>query len=215
MKKTTILIVEDHQIVSAAMSVLLTVNNLFEVVGVATSGEEAIENAASYQPDIILMDINLSGLNGIEATAKIVAMWPYIRIVAMTMHNQSYAIEQMMKAGASGYLSKNCRQEELFECIDSILNGHKYFSNEAKELIVAKVMNAPTGDGLTKRLSKREVEVARYISEGKSSKEIADKLLIAIKTVEVHRYNLLKKLKSKNSIEMVNYLHKNPYILLS
>jgi DNA-binding NarL/FixJ family response regulator len=213
MKKITVIIVEDHNLIRKALSLIVNNDSRFEVIAEAANGEDAIELSMVHQPDIVLMDINLPGINGIDATRVILKICPAIKVVAMTMHTQAYSVERMMEAGASGYVSKNVSHEELYKCITNVVNGDKFFSAEIKEIVLNKIMNVSSPVPGLKKLSRREIEIAKFIKKGESSKQIATSLCIATKTVEVHRYNILRKLKAKNSIALVQYLNENPYLL--
>lgn len=213
MKKITILLVEDHHLIRRALAYFLNEDSRFEVIAEASGGEEAFEKVTLYQPDVILMDISLIGMNGIEATAKINKAFPEIKIIAMTMHKEAHCVDHMMRAGAVGYLNKNISLEELLESIIVINNGGKFLSAEVRDTLLDRILDIKSPETGSKRLSKREAEIARHIKEGKRTKQIASDLGISVRTVEVHRYNIIRKLKAENSISLVSYLHQNPYVL--
>jgi two-component system invasion response regulator UvrY len=206
MKKITILIADDHQLIRQTWSSVLKTHSEFTIVGECGSGEEAIEMAKNLRPDIVLMDINLPGMNGIAATQQIRKFSPGTRILGISLHKQPTYAKKMMQKGALGYITKNSSQEEMFMAIQQINKGNRYICNEIKDILSDQLLNDSDDKGFNS-LSQRELEVIGFLKGGFSSKEIADKLTLSAKTVEVHRYNILKKLNLKNTPSLVHYFY--------
>jgi len=208
MKKTTILIVDDHQMLRQTWSYILNNDLGYKVAGECNNAQEAIRLAASLQPDIVILDINLPGMNGIEAVSHILKSSPASRILGVSMHNQPAYARRMIKDGAMGYLCKNSSSKELFHALQEISNGKKYVCQEIKEVLSKQIISNEEEHN-PKPLSARELEIIHYIRKGFSSKEIAEKLFISVKTIEVHRSNILKKLKLRNTAALVNFINVN------
>lgn len=207
MEKITILIADDHTLVRETWSFILNTDNRFQVIAESGSGEEAVELAKELRPDIIIMDINLPGMNGIEATQLIRKFSPASRILGVSLHTQPTYARKMMQKGAMGYVTKNSSREEMFKALVEVHAGRKYICDEIKNILSDQVMSGNEGPTGLNALSQREIEIISFIKKGFSSKEIAENLDISVKTVEVHRYNILKKLNLKNSAALVNYIN--------
>ncbi|MEI6950175.1 response regulator transcription factor [Paraflavisolibacter sp. H34] len=208
MEKITILITDDHTLVRETWSFILNTDPRFTVVAESGSGEEAVELAKKLRPNIVIMDINLPGMNGIEATQLIRKFSPASKILGVSLHTQPTYARKMMQKGAMGYVTKNSSREEMFKAILEINSGRKYVCDEIKNILSEQVISGGDDNqtGLNS-LSQREIETIGYIKKGFSSKEIADALNISVKTVEVHRYNILKKLNLKNAAALVNFIN--------
>jgi DNA-binding NarL/FixJ family response regulator len=207
MKKITLLIVDDHTLIREMWSVILNKDPRFSVIGSTGNAEDAILMAKQLNPDVVIMDINLPGMNGIEATQLIRKYAPGTRILGVSLHSLPAYAREMMQKGASGYVTKNSSSEEMLTAIIDVHSGKKYICDEIKRILTDQMMS---DDGQPKGLnaiSPREIEIIAHIKEGSSSKEIAESLSISVKTVEVHRYNILKKLQLKNSAALVNYIN--------
>jgi DNA-binding NarL/FixJ family response regulator len=188
MKKKTIIIVDDHRVFHHGISQALDATEEFRVTARAVTGAQAVSLAEKTVPDLILMDISMPDLNGMEATRRILAVNPDIRILALSMHTEKIYVKGMLDAGASGYVLKSCSFKELMTAIRSVLAGHMYVSPEITHLLVS---DSP--DRLN-RLSEREKQVLISIAEGRSSREIADTLNLSVKTIDIYRRNLKAKL---------------------
>jgi DNA-binding NarL/FixJ family response regulator len=208
MEKITILIADDHTLVRETWSFILNTDPRFKVIAESGSGEDAVEMAKQLRPQIVIMDINLPGMNGIEATQLIRKYSPGSRILGVSLHTQPTYARKMIQKGAMGYVTKNSSREEMFKAIMEIQAGRKYICEEIKNILSEQVIGG--GDdqqGGLNSLSQREIEIITFIKKGNSSKEIADTLNISVKTVEVHRYNILKKLNLKNAAALVNFIN--------
>lgn len=207
MEKITILIADDHTLVRETWSFILNTDDRFQVIAESGSGEEAVELAKQLRPNIVIMDINLPGMNGIEATQLIRKFSPASRILGVSLHTQPTYARKMIQKGAMGYVTKNSSREEMFKAITEIQAGRRYICEEIKNILSEQVINGEDQQGGLNALSQREIEIIHFIKKGFSSKEIAENLDISVKTVEVHRYNILKKLNLKNSAALVNYIN--------
>ena len=211
MSKIKILIVDDHQIVRDGIKLYLEKNPDFDIVAEADSGEEAVRLLKNIDVDLVMVDINMKGMSGIETTQQIMKDHPQLRVLALTMHNDYQHIKSMMDAGASGYVLKSCDEEEVVGAINSVINDEIYYSKEVAQTVMnnmAKKRKKATHEIMTP-LTPRELEVYKLILEEMSNQEIADKLFISVRTVEVHKRNLLEKTGAKNSTGLVLYAIKN------
>jgi DNA-binding NarL/FixJ family response regulator len=188
MKKKTIIIVDDHRVFHHGVSQALEATGEFTVTARAVTGVQAVSLAEKSVPDLILMDISMPDLNGMEATRRILSIHPEIRIIALSMHMEKIYVKGMLTAGASGYVLKSCSFKELLTAIRAALNGHVYVSPEITHLLV---------DDSRDRLScltPREKQVLVHIAEGHSSRETAEIMTLSVKTIDIHRKNLKAKL---------------------
>jgi DNA-binding NarL/FixJ family response regulator len=206
MSKITIMIVDDHTLIRETWSYLLGRNEELEVIAELGDGQRAIEIARDKRPNIVLLDINMSPLNGFDILKMIRKLSPGSKVIAVSMHSQPAYAKKMLRLGARGYVTKNSPRKEMLDAIHQVCAGNVYICQEVKNILSEQMMNEEEGDGLN-QLSEREIEVINLIRDGMSSKEIADKLAISIKTVEVHRHNILKKLKVKNTASLINYIN--------
>lgn len=206
MEKITILIADDHKLIRETWSYILNNDDRFKVSDQCASGEKAVFLAKEKRPDVVLMDINMPEMNGLEATEQIRKYAPATKIVAVSLHNQPVYVKKIMKMGARGYITKNSPINELLTAIVEVHNGNKYICDEMKQILSEQALIENEKQGLN-ALSEREIEIIQLIKNGLSSKEIAAKLDISLKTVEVHRHNILKKLNLKNTAALVNFIN--------
>lgn len=218
MEKIKILIVDDHALVRDGLCAMLSGLPEFSVVGEASSGNEAINKTQTYDPDIILMDIMMPVMNGIEATQLIKEDHPNVKVIFLSMEVTEAFISEAVKVGASGYLLKDSRKNVLLEAIKKVADGGKYFSNSISELVFEKFYeNSLKGKKTTlsnNKISKREIEVLKLIASGMSNKDIADKLFISGRTVDAHRNHIMQKLDIHSTADLVKYAIKNELITL-
>ena len=207
MSKITILLVDDHKLIRESWNIVLSTDPRFEVVGETSDVQQAVELAARFKPQIILMDINMSPVNGFEATKMVLNQSPQSRVIGISMHSMPAYARRMFQMGARGYVTKNSSKDELFLAIEDVLAGNKYICEEIKNIVARQELDEESDYPDMSLLSKREIEVVTRIKDGLSSKEIAQHLEISLKTVEVHRYNILKKLKLKNTAALVNFIN--------
>lgn len=206
MEKITILITDDHKLVREAWSSILNSDSRFQVIAEGGSGEEAVELAKQLRPNVVILDINLPGISGIDTIPLIRKFSPSSKILGVSLHTQPTYARKMIQKGASGYVTKNSPKEEMFKAIVEISNGGKYICDEIKNILSEKMLHDDEHLGINS-LSQREIEIITFIKKGFSSKEIASDLNLSVKTVEVHRYNLMKKLGLKNAASLVNFVN--------
>lgn len=207
MGKITILIADDHKLIRETWTYILNSDIRFEVVAECGDAEQAVELAKELSPNIILMDINMPPFNGFEATEQIRKVSPDSKIIGVSMHSQPAYAKKMLQVGAKGYVTKNSSKEEMFNAITEVYNGNKYVCDEIKTIISDQLLDDNNDAPSVNSLTEREMQIIHHIREGHSSKEIASQLDISLKTVEVHRHNILKKLKLKNSASLVNFIN--------
>jgi two-component system response regulator NreC len=204
-----LLVADDHALLRQALRVLLEAQDGLEVVGEATNGRDAVDAAARLQPDVILMDMVMPGLNGIDATRQIIKRSPATRILILTAYLEDERLLQALRAGAAGYVVKNSDMEELLLAIQSVHRGNTYFSTTvSEEIAVNEVLlqsKQPEGKTGYELLTAREREVLQLIAEGLSNQAIADELVISVKTVEAHRAHIMTKLHAKNRTDLIRY----------
>lgn len=205
MEKISILLVDDHKLIRDSWSFILNSDSRFKVIGETSSGEEAIEIVKNKNPMIILMDVNMSPINGFDATEQIREISPDSRVIAVSMHTMPAYAKRMLQIGAMGYVTKNSSKDEMINAIIEVSSGRKYICEEVKAILADQEMEEGTDE--LNNLSRRELDIINLIKGGLSSREIALELEISLKTVEVHRYNVLKKLKLKNTAALVNYIN--------
>jgi DNA-binding NarL/FixJ family response regulator len=195
-----VLLVDDHRMVLEGLRVLLEPLEYVEVVGSAATAAQALELATAARPDVVLLDINLPDLNGIEVCQRMVARQPGIKVLALTTLNERSYLTRMLQAGAAGYVLKNALPEELAEAIAKVYAGKKFFSDEIQELLLQP--EAPAGPAVPV-LTRREKEVLAFVAEGLTSQEMADRLFLSPLTIESHRRNLLTKFDVNNTATLI------------
>ena len=204
-----VLIADDHKIMLAGLRSILEKQTDFEVVGEADNGRKAVQMAQEKKPDVIVMDVSMPDLNGIEATKQIIESLPETRVIALSMHSDKRFVMGMLRAGASGYLLKDCASQELANAIDQVARGKKYLSPEITGVVIDDFL---LGRGSSEevataasQLSPREREVLQLIAEGWSTKQIASHLYVSIKTIETHRRQIMKKLDLHSIADLTKY----------
>lgn len=209
MESIKLLIVDDHSIIRNGLKLMLSKNPKFKIVAEANSGQEAIDfiDKNPSEIDVILMDIYMSGVNGIEATKIITNKYPNIKILALSMHDEEAYITSMIDAGATGYILKQADVYEISKAIESTALGKKYYSNEVSVTIINSLHKKSKDKG--NELSVREMEILGLIADGLTNKGVGEKLFISARTVESHRRNILDKLDFKNTTEMIRYAIEN------
>jgi len=207
MEKITILLVDDHKLIRDSWSFILNSDPRFNVIAETSSGDEAIEIAKNKRPQIVLMDVNMSPLNGFDATKQIRKYSPGSKIIGISMHSMPAYARRMLQMGAMGYVTKNSSKDEMINAIVEVNNGKKYVCEEVKNILAQQELEQEGDHPDMNSLSRREIEIVQLIKEGLSSKEVAQRLDISLKTVEVHRYNILKKLNLKNTASLVNFIN--------
>ena len=204
----TIFITEDHTILRAGLKALLTTNPLFEVVGEADNGRDAIRYVAETKPDLVLMDLNMPGLSGVEAIRKIRSRNPETKVLVLTMHDSEEYVQASLEAGANGYVLKDATHAELMIAAERVLAGKTYLSPDIAEKVVSSYLSSKKNSAPVTQwdtVTPREKQILKLIAEGNSNKDTAEYLFISIKTVEKHRANLMKKLELHNASALTAY----------
>jgi len=207
MSKLRLLLVDDHEIVRAGLRMLFMAEPDMEVVGEVGSGEEALRAVRELNPDVVLMDVVMPGLSGIEATRRLKEANPDVEVLALTMHEDEQYFFEMLSAGAAGYVPKRAAPDDLVSAIRVVSQGNVFlYPTVAKLLVKDFLERTETGSpSMTQELTLREREVLTYIAEGFTNREIAEALVISIKTVDRHRENIMHKLNLHNRVELVKY----------
>jgi two-component system invasion response regulator UvrY len=205
MNPIRIIIIDDHALLRETWSFILNADTRFTIIATSGNGEEGIELCKQHRPDIVMLDINLPGINGIEVVPLIKKFAPVTKIVGVSLHTQPSYVKIMMRRGACGYITKNSSRQEMIYALTQIADGKKYICNEMKNIFAQNMLYGDNEQANLNALSGREIEIIKLIKQGSSSKEIASQLSISTKTVEVHRYNILKKLNLKNAAALVNF----------
>lgn len=196
-----LLLVDDHAIVTDGLLALLGEESSVHIKGIARNGREAIDMVRVLKIDVILMDIDMPEMNGIDATRVIRKEFPDIRIVILTMHDEKAMINVLLEAGADGYLLKNSSKADVLDAIHQVAKGEQHLSDEVQAVLMKPDSHAQAG--VLAELTEREVEVLKYIAEGLSNKEIGERLFISHRTVDTHRTNLMQKLEVHNIAGLV------------
>jgi DNA-binding NarL/FixJ family response regulator len=202
-----IVLADDHQILREGLRNLLHSQPGLEVVGEAANGREAIQLVGRLSPQLVLMDVSMPDINGIEATRRIARDFPDTKVIALSVHADKHHVDGMIRAGASAYLMKNCAFDELLLAIRSVLQGKTYLSPEVAGMLVDGYLYTRTGSGgsTSHSLTLREREILRHIAEGLSTREIASRLEVSVKTVETHRRQLMDKLRIHSVAGLTKY----------
>jgi two-component system invasion response regulator UvrY len=209
MKKISLIIIDDHTLIRQTWSFILNNHPRFSVVAELSNAEEGIELCKQLRPDIVMMDINLPGISGLEAVPLIRKFAPATKIIGVSMHCQPAYAKKMMQNGACGYITKNSPQQEMLDALLHIYDGEKYVCGEIKNTLAKEILQDEQIQNGIGTLSIREIEIIKLVRAGLSSKEIAQATSISVKTVEVHRYNILRKLNIKNAAALVDFANKN------
>lgn len=204
---TRVLLVDDHAIIREGLRSLLEKQPDMEVVADADDGRKAIELVRELSPDIVIMDVTMPGLNGIEATRLIAAELPNVKIVALSIHSQRRFVADMLSAGAVGYILKECLFDELLQAIGVVTSGGRYLSPKIAEVVVDDYVKhlSNISDSPLSALTGREREVLQLVAEGKSTKEIALELHVSTKTIEANRRQMMDKLGVNSIAELTKY----------
>ena len=206
--RTKLLLVDDHAVVRSGLRMLLDGENNVEIVGEAGNASEAIQAVSALKPDVVLMDIGLPDMSGIDATKEVKRLWPEVAVVALTIHEDQEYFFKMLEAGASGYVPKRAAPEELITAIQVAASGEVYlYPSLAKLLVKDYLAQEPEESSEQKKndLTAREHEVLTLLADGDSNAEIADQLSISPKTVSRHRENIMRKLNLHSRTELVKY----------
>lgn len=211
--KTRLIIVDDHKIIRESLSFLISTIDNMEIAGEASNGKELLRLLENITADIILMDISMPEMNGIEATQLVNNKKPWIKIIGLSIHTQAVIIKKMLAAGAFGFVTKNSSSEELFTAISKVRNNQKYLCPEALEALTNDLSGQDDDSLRTPQLTLTELEVIRLVADGHCNHDIAIMLFVSDKTIERHKTNLFRKLNLPNSAALINYASKNNLII--
>lgn len=209
-KSIRILLADDHSVVRHGFRRILDAQEDMEVVGEVSNGREAVEQAAALQPDLIIMDVTMPELNGIEATRRIAEIVPRARVLALSMHRDSVYVREILRAGARGYLLKDSSEADLVSAVRAVAQGEGYLSPAVSEAVLSDYRKHVTNP--IDLLTSREREVLQLVAEGKTNKEIATGLNLSVYTVEAHRGKVMEKLNLHSASEMVRFAIRNGLI---
>jgi len=207
-----ILLVDDHTLFRNGLKMLLDTLPGYEVTGEASNGKEFLELIARYDYDIIFLDIEMPEINGIEAAKMAIEQKPELKIITLSMYGDEEYYDQMVDAGAKGFLLKNTNLQEVKTAIDTVMSGGNYFSQELMQSLLRNYKSVKETKGTEAELSEREIEILLLICSGLSNQQIGDTLFISKRTVEKHRANILSKSNCKNTAGLVMYAIKNQMI---
>jgi two-component system invasion response regulator UvrY len=196
----TVLLVDDHDLVRCGIRALLGKADGISVIGEVGTGEEAVEFTKKKPPDVVLMDVNMPGIGGMEATRKITRVNPKVKVIILTVHAEDPYPARLFKAGAAGYLTKGCKVEEMVEAIRTVHDGRNYLSNTIAQSLALSML--PGGESPVDSLSQRELQVFMMLVRGDRGTDISDKLHLSPKTVSTYRYRLYEKLGVKSDAEL-------------
>lgn len=210
-EKIKLIIVDDHQMLIDGIKSLLKSDKRFEVVGETTKSPDAIELTNTFQPDILLSDIDMPDMNGIELTKLLKSVFPSLHVLVLSMHNDRTMIAEAVNAGASGYILKNTGKEELVSALIKIYHGGMFFSDDVAAEMMRPAEPVKSTNNMA-NLTIRELEIVKLIAEEYNNAQIADKLFISERTVETHRKNILRKTNTHNVLGLVKYAMENGII---
>ena len=205
-----ILIVDDHNLIVEAWTNILIAVEGYEVCGSCDTAEEAIVLTHRYRPNVVLMDINLKGSTGFEATENIMNQVPNTKVIGLSIHDDLSIVKKIFAKGAKGYLTKNSSKTELIASIRKVNEGEVFVCDEIKDRFFNTALKGDDADN-KKDLTSKEIDIIKYIAQGMTSKEIGDKLNISHRTVETHRHNILKKLDIPNSALLTSWAKDKGY----
>ncbi len=214
MDKIRILIADDHKILRESLVAYLKQKETFAVVGEASNGHEALKESIRLLPDVVILDISLPLLNGLDVAVQLKNEAPGIRVIILTMHKSEEFVRKAFQAGAAAYLLKENALEELLEAIEVVVQGGVYISNKITSIVISGWLAGWNGSkqAETEQISTREREILQLLAEGYSNREIADQLTLSLKTIETHRFNIMRKLGLHSITDLVLYAVRNHII---
>ena len=210
MSDIRLLLVDDHHIVLDGIKALLDEVEGFDCIATADNGQKALDMLNVFDVDVVLMDIDMPVMNGMEATKRIKKEYPKVRVISLTQHSERGMVQKLLDCGSDGYLLKNIAQDELTTAIRRVYNGENVFSSEVTMRLEGKAVEK-NASGIDVELTEREIEILSLISEGLSSKQVGEKLFISPRTVDTHRTNLMNKLDIHNIADLIRFALKNGY----
>jgi DNA-binding NarL/FixJ family response regulator len=215
MNRVRILIADDHELLRRGIVATLGEMTGWTVVGQAANGREAVALARQLEPEVVVLDITMPELNGLEATRQILDAAPETRVLILSVHESEQVVREVLAAGAQGYLLKSDAGRELVAAVQALLDNKPYFTSRVAQMVLQGFLNAPvfqSGGHEPSRLSPREREIVQLLAEGKTTKEVAVVLGISTKTAETHRANVMRRLDFRSVVELVRYAIRNGII---
>lgn len=200
-----VILADDHEIVRAGIRRLLSISRVIKILDEASNGQDLVDIVEYHRPDIVISDIMMPKMNGIDALKKIREKGIDCHVIMLTAYEDSFHLENALEAGADGYLSKDINARELVDAIFDVIKGERVFSKSVVRLIKKKGASSAELEATPVVITKREQEILDLVAKGKTSQYIADKLFISVRTVESHRYNLMQKLDVSNVAELIRY----------
>jgi DNA-binding NarL/FixJ family response regulator len=200
-----VLLVDDHAMVRDGLKTLIEIQADLRVIGEATNGRDAVSTAAELRPDVVVMDISMPDMNGVEAARRIHVARPETRIVMLSMHGNAEHVYRALEAGATGYLLKESAGNELVAAIRAVHAGRRYLTEKVNELVIAGYLGERRAASPLESLSKRERDILQHVADGRGNKDIARLLNISVKTVETYRSRMLQKLGIRSVAELVKF----------
>ncbi|PYV26596.1 MAG: DNA-binding response regulator [Acidobacteria bacterium] len=216
MKEIHIVVADDHEVVRKGLRAILEAQDGWEITGEAATGREAVELAKEYRPDVVVLDITMPELNGLEATRQILKAVPTTEVLILTMHESEQVVQEVLDAGARGYVLKSDAGRELVAAVDALSQHKPVFTSRVSEMVLEGYLSDATrrasAETSHRRLTPREREILQLLAEGKSNKEVATVLGISAKTVEAHRANIMHKLGLHSMSDIVHYAIRNKIV---
>jgi DNA-binding NarL/FixJ family response regulator len=217
MTKIRIFIADDHEIVRRGLRATLEAEPDVELIGEASNGREAVTRVNELQPDIVVMDVGMPELNGLEATRQIRAVSPSVRVLILTVHESEQVVREVLDAGAQGYLLKSDAGRDLVHAVRALIEDKPFFTSKVARMVLQGFLRRPAGNeekepSTATQLSMREREIVQLLAEGKSNKEVAQLLGISVKTAETHRTNIMRKLEMHSITDLVRYAIRNKMV---
>jgi DNA-binding NarL/FixJ family response regulator len=208
-----ILVADDHDVVRQGLRSLLESRSGWEVCGEASNGREAVEMSVALKPEIVIMDIAMPTMTGLEATRQILKASPKTQVIVLTMHESEELLREVLDAGARGYVLKTDKGRELISAVDAVCNHNTFFTSRVAEMVLHGYLETRNGAlkpmNRAQSLTPREKEVLHLVADGKSNKEVAAGLSISVKTAEAHRINIMRKLNAQSVVDLVKYAMRN------
>jgi len=212
-----ILVADDHEVVRRGVCTLLTSHPGWEICGEVADGREAVEKVAELKPDVVILDIGMPRLNGLDAARQILKADPRQRVLVLTITDAEQVVQEVLKAGARGFLLKSDAAKEVVSAVDALIHDRTYFNSRVGEMVLTRFLHGgrpPEGEYGLPTLTPREREVLQLLAEGQTTKEVAATLHLSVKTAETHRSNLMRKLGLHNVSELVMYAVRNNIVSL-
>ncbi len=211
--KIKIVIADDHVLIAETWATLINLDPGYEVIKVYNNTQALLDEVATLQPQIIILDINIAPISGLDAVKLIREKSPDSRTIGVSMHNQPSFAKRMISNGAMGYVTKNSPKAEMYKAINEVMDGRTYICSEIKDRITQNILIEDEASARLNSLTDRELDVIKLLKEGCTTEQISEKLSLSPRTVDTHRARILKKLKLKNSLSLINLIHERlPYL---